>query len=189
MGIISAKEYAAHRGVSAQAVSKAIKTGRLSAALVVGLGKKPKIDSEIADREWSSKSDPSKVRELVPEKNGNTPAMAFGLPHGESESSAPAPIDYQNARASREHYQAEISRLEFEEKIGKLIPSEEVGRKWNALAALVRQKVIAIAHKSKQRIPELSLEQVAILESLAREALEDLAAAGSAEEELAVSNG
>lgn len=53
---MSRRQYAAHRGVSHTAVSKAIRTGRIS-VLEDGT-----IDPEQADREWASQTDPSKQR-------------------------------------------------------------------------------------------------------------------------------
>jgi hypothetical protein len=182
MPILSAKDYAAHRGVSAQAVSKAIKSGRLARSLVWAGGKKPRIDSDLADAEWSSNSDPSKVRAGAAAadssaKIGDTPTRASGLPLAVNASAmaADGTIDYQKARSSREYYLAETARLEFEEKLGLLVAADEAGARWLEIAALVRAKVMAIASQAKARCPDLTHEEVEAIEGLARDALEDLA--------------
>src|SRR3989304_5281631 len=51
---MSYRAYARHRGVSPEAVSKAVKTGRITA------GTDGKIDPKKADLEWEANTDPSK---------------------------------------------------------------------------------------------------------------------------------
>jgi pyruvate/2-oxoglutarate dehydrogenase complex dihydrolipoamide acyltransferase (E2) component len=53
---MSYRAYARHRGVSPEAVSKAVKTGRITA------GPDGKIDPEAADRQWEANTDPVKTR-------------------------------------------------------------------------------------------------------------------------------
>lgn len=191
MPLLSQVEYAAHRGVSAQAVSKAIKAGRLRDAIVPDPegGKKPRIDSEVADREWQKNTDQAKARgdaalALLADPEKKSRQGASGLTLGESEAPGEA-IDYQKVRARREMAQAKLAELELAEKAGLLVPADQVQKEWVNVAAIARTKVTGIASKARQRIPELTPAQLAILELLIREALEDLSQTDPAAHEVA----
>src|SRR5689334_21046405 len=57
---MSLRAYALRRGVSPEAVSRAIRSGRLRDS-VVTVGRSPKIaDPELADREWAANTDPAR---------------------------------------------------------------------------------------------------------------------------------
>jgi hypothetical protein len=115
-------EYARYRGVSRQAVSKAVRSGRIV------LAEDGMIDPEAADASWRRNTDPSKPsnsvagnpRGAVPRarhSNPQAPRVTTGGP-------SPGP-DYHVSRAVRETYLAKLVRLEYEIKTGKLIDAEE----------------------------------------------------------------
>lgn len=54
---MSYRAYARHRGVSPEAVSKAVKAGRIT------VNADGRIDPEVADRQWEANTDPVKVRD------------------------------------------------------------------------------------------------------------------------------
>ena len=56
--------------------------------------------------------------------------------------------------------------------------ASEVEAKWVEVITISRTKVLGIASKAKQRIPDLTQDQIAILEDIVREALEELASDG-----------
>ncbi len=111
LGPMSYREYAKHRGVSPEAVSKAVKTGRISAS------SKGKIDPAIADQEWEANTDPSR-----------NPSRAAKATDGEAEAASVSGglPPYAQSRAIREAYEARLSKLEYEVKTGKLINADEV---------------------------------------------------------------
>ena len=197
MPLLSAKDYAAHRGVTAQAVSKAIKSGRLKDSLKPDPngGKKPKLDVELADLEWHKNSDQSKARgaaadaaQISPEKKIGT--WASGLPTGENPNLAEGavPLDYQGARARRERAQAQLAELELAQKEGLLVPAEQVQKQWVDAATIARTKVLGIPSKLRQ-LMELTPEQYALLERVTYQALEDISIAGvEKEKELEAAN-
>lgn len=80
-----------------------------------------------------------------------------------------------DSRARKEHYQAELARLQVEEKLGLLIDAKEAGERWAALIASCKTKLLAIPSKARSRLPKLDNSDVALLEKLVREALEELA--------------
>lgn len=53
-------------------------------------------------------------------------------------------IDYQTARAAREHYNAELARLSFEEKQGQLIDAKAAHDEAFAIGRRVRDRLLAI---------------------------------------------
>ena len=53
---------------------------------------------------------------------------------------------------------------------------EDVEQAWAAAVNITRTKLLGIPSVAKQRIPHLELEEVELLTSLIREALEELAA-------------
>ncbi len=122
---MSYRAYARHRGVSPEAVSKAVKTGRIT------LGQDGKIDPKRADLEWEANTDPSKPLNSV---SGNPkhrkPLGSPKIPGGDVEaagSALPGGIPpYLQSRSIREAYLARLSKLEYEEKTGKLVNIDAV---------------------------------------------------------------
>jgi phage terminase Nu1 subunit (DNA packaging protein) len=162
MALLSMRQYAKLRGVSAESVSKAVKSGRISTT--PDKSGKQRIDPVVADREWARRSDPSKMRATAP-----VVMPPEDLPDEEQS------LDYFKEKAKSEHYKAKLSKLEFEEKSGKLVEAEKVQNQWVSVASIVRTKVLGIPSKARQRIPEITPDQYAMLEVIVRETLEDLA--------------
>lgn len=79
------------------------------------------------------------------------------------------------SRAWKEHYQREIARVTLEEKLGTLINADEAAERWSALIASCKTKLMGIPSKARSRLPKLDNADVALLEKLVREALEELA--------------
>ena len=67
----------------------------------------------------------------------------------------------------------ETMALHREEK--KLLPRDQVEKAMADNYTIIRTKLLALPTRARQRIPHLTLEEVAILDELQREALEDLA--------------
>jgi hypothetical protein len=123
---VNLSEYARHRGVTHQAVMRAIKEGRIT--------KEPdgSIDPVKADEEWSQNTDfsrrPDKARATV---KGEAPPASNGP-------------DYNVSRAVREAYTARLAKLEYEEKTGKLIDAEKVKTTWFNTLRIVRDRILQI---------------------------------------------
>ena len=99
---LSIRAYARHRGVTDGAVRKAIKAGRITK------NKNDKIDSELADKQWSKNTDPSQVKEIKKEEEVRQETGNYNpVPLGPS---------YQQSRAIKEAYNAKLTRLQFEKK-------------------------------------------------------------------------
>jgi phage terminase Nu1 subunit (DNA packaging protein) len=151
--------YARHRGVSRAAVNIAVKEGRITT--VKGPDGKPCVDQTKADAQWEANSK-QRAKAAVAEIESEVNA-------------ASEPQSYNEARTEKEVVQAKLLNLKYEELSGKLVDAEEVERTWSEIATKTKNKIIGAASKLKQRHPEISIEIYASLDSILREALEELA--------------
>lgn len=167
---ISLTAYARHRGCSAQAVSRAVKEGRLEGALVTHTtraGRKMhKIASvEAGDREWMSNTKPT----------ADAPATA-------EEAATPDHLmSWKEARRRKEialvklaEIKVEADRIELDVKRGELIPIDVAREDVIDEYTVVRTKLMGVPKRMKQRIPGFTNEMVELATSLVREVLEEL---------------
>ena len=91
--------------------------------------------------------------------------------------------DYNESRARSEYEKANLLELERKQKERMLLPADQVERVWATTVATVKTKLLAVPTRLRQRIPHLSLEEVAIADELIRESLQDLAAEGEDDDE------
>lgn len=82
--------------------------------------------------------------------------------------------DYNVSRARSEHEKANLLEIERKTKEALLLPREQVEKAWANAVGIARTKLLAIPTRARQRIPHLSLDEVALIEELVRETLEDL---------------
>lgn len=159
MSLVTQAEYARTAGVTRQAVSKAVKAGRIKT-------KGGKIDPDQADRDWKANS-----RESMPPASTSSPgATSPGIP------------SYADSRAIREAFNARLARLDFEERNGKLLRRDEVERAMFEEAREDRNRIMLVLERMR---PHLSPDQFKMLNREIRDALESrgpnrLAAASSA---------
>lgn len=138
MTLISQAEYARRRGCSKQAVSKAVKAGRVT--LIDG-----QIDPEIADREWARNTDPEQQERGAPEQFEITQARVQASAH-EAEPPVvrednPLLID---AKARTEKLRADLLEIEIREKRGELIVANDARRVQFNLARSTRNAILAV---------------------------------------------
>ena len=82
--------------------------------------------------------------------------------------------DYNVSRARSEFEKANLLELDRKAKEALLLPADQVEKAWANAVTIARTKLLAIPTRARQRIPHLSLEEVALIEELVRETLEDL---------------
>lgn len=161
---LSLRAYARHRkelglpGTSLQAVQRAIAAGRVADSLVVVDGIKRIADPEAADREWHANTDPLK---------------APGEPGGDdAESSSPL----LEAAGREKHFRAQLAELDYLKRSGELVDAGEVKAGFVELCTAARNRMLGLPSRMKQAHPDLTREQIATLDRLLREDLQELAA-------------
>jgi hypothetical protein len=150
MAKMTQAEYARYRGVSRQAVLKAVRSGRIV------LDKNRRLNPDEADAAWLKNTDPTKPSNSV----GGDPSGAVPKrfrSHAESERvMANAGPDYHVSRAVRETYLAKLIRLEYEQKTGKLIDAEESRRAAFEDNRRVRDLLLAIPDRTAAQLAACS---------------------------------
>ena len=174
--------------MSAEAVSKAIETGRLHASVVRDARGAPKIgDPELADREWGARTRPRIDHGARHGARAARAAQPDVAPASPADHGAAAALDDQReyhiartaretASARREAAQAEIVELELAQTRGELVPAKEMEERMVEVFTSCRTKLLGIPTRARQRDRSFSKSQLQLVEDLIREALEDLAA-------------
>ncbi len=167
---ISIRAYAQQRGVSHEAVRKAIASGRIH----------PEPDGSIdpikADAQWDRHT--RSAQPAHPKASATRPSAA--PPPVPQASDDARGVDYHKARAVRETYSARLAKLDFEERTAKLISKDEVDIKYFQLARQLRDRMQQIPRKVAPEIVALVVADpdvrgvTDILDVAIREALEDL---------------
>lgn len=132
-------QYANHRGVSREAVRKAIRDGRIHTDA------RGRIEWLKADAAWAANTDPATgvaPTTLPPEVA--TLAGAKPLPRMLGPDGRPFEITYANARAMHEYFKAQLAELELGERSGKLIPREEIDDVLTRVFRSARDAILAI---------------------------------------------
>lgn len=144
------RQYAIHRGVSVQAVSKAVKQGRIR------LTRDKKIDVAKADKEW--------------EANTNTRA---GSDFGVKAAGIPS---YSESRAAREAYAALREKQLYELEAKALVSRDQVTVMLQSIVSAARAKLLALPNTLAPLVavePDERKCQVLLMSGV-REALEEL---------------
>lgn len=182
----SCRAYAKHRGVTAMAVSLAISQGRLVRCVVRDANGQPKIsDFALADQEWDQNTQHGKVSDTNREKQAalaavvaaesGEPAPAAKLITISDSGDDPSAIEgIGSSSAKAKYFEAALKELKYKEAAKELAPRAETTREWAATLAQVRTKLEGIPSRLKQAIPTLTVAEIAIVENLIRESLEDL---------------
>tara|TARA_Y100001935_G_C17193254_1_gene451203 strand:+ start:160 stop:669 length:510 start_codon:yes stop_codon:yes gene_type:complete len=168
MPLITRKEAAEQMGVTIHAVYMAIKQGRLTA--ITDNQGKVVINSDTMYDEWTGKSAFRKMK--------NIQASTIKKPVTKrkiSKTNESIP-EYEESKARTEHLKAELLELERQQKEQSLVPVEEVNLKWQSIITNTRNKMLGVASKAQQRLPDLDVSAVNCIDDIVREALEELSA-------------
>lgn len=185
--------YAARRGVSVKAVSKAVAAGRLERSVTRDEHGAPKIaDPDLADREWDANT-----RRRVDRASDEQPADA--PPPAQSEAPAAAPPRHREtslpegvpayhvsqavraqAAARREAAVADLAELELERERGRLVDAVAANAGYEEHVARAKDRLLGVPTQLGQRMPDIAARVVPIANELIREALKELALDGEA---------
>lgn len=188
---MSLRAYAKRRGVSAEAVSKAISVGRLKASVVLVNGAPKIADPDLADREWGANTrprvdlPPAVARTRPPPPGPSDPDAEPYDPSADPtpDSAAPGPLpDYYVSRALREaalarkeEALATLAELDVGVRKGELVPVEEARSAVIDKFSIVRTRIMGVPSRVAQRVPHVTPADVLLIDDLLREALEELA--------------
>lgn len=173
---MSIRAYAQHRGVSHEAVRKAIAAGRIQKEA------DGRIDPAKADAQWLQHTRPaplSSAKSVATRVATSRTSSAQSTPSAGDEARG---VDYHKARAVRETYAARLAKLEFEERSGKLVSKDEVDAKVFTLARQLRDRMQQIPNKVAPEIVALVVDKpdvrgvAELLERAIHQALEELVA-------------
>lgn len=182
---VSLRAYARHRGTSVEAVRRAIKSHRLRAALVLDAAGKTKIaDLAVADAEWAANTDLSKAPAYVKER-GFAPAPVTGVTEAVTVSDPtvtgeddPVFWNLTEASAREKSARAKLADLKYRELSSELIDKQQVLSRLSDVLSHVRTRVLGVAGKFRSETPHMTHAEVARLDGLLREALEECANGG-----------
>ena len=178
MALISQAEYARRRGCSKQAVSKAVKAGRLT--LIDGL-----VDPEIADREWARNTDPDQQQRGAPEQFEVTQVRAAESirtpPPTRAERDDPMLVE---AKARTERLRADLLEIDLQKARGELIPAADAQRVQFNLARATRNALLALPARLSPLLAPIAdaAEIERLLEAEIRKVCAQLAATPSTEQ-------
>jgi len=177
MALVTQAEAARILGITAPAISQAIRQGRLKTVLNEK-GKK-RLDTATLAEDYRKNTQTRKTtahqkaaqvsKEELEEKYQKAPS---GPRMTKTSEYIP---DYDESRARTEHLKAELLELDRKQKEGLLVPAADVEAKWIEIVTMARNKIMGLPSKAKQRIPDLDAGAMACLEDIVRETLEDLA--------------
>jgi len=83
---------------------------------------------------------------------------------------------YNDSRARAEFEKANLLELQRKTQEGLLLRREDVELAWGQAVNITRTRLLGVPSTAKQRIPHLEIEEVELLTTLIREALDELAA-------------
>jgi hypothetical protein len=172
-GLMSMRAYGKRRGVSHVAVQRAVKLGRLRASIVRDaegrfLGIR---DPELADREWAANTDYTDAPQLSPAPPAPVHRVQVDAPPSDSEDDG----SLLHATRREKMAKAKLAELKLAQESGELVPVRDVERKVRDEYAAVKVRLLGIPSRARQALPHLSLADIAAIEALVREALEELA--------------
>lgn len=168
--MISQRAYARHRGVTQAAVYAAIEAGRLSKCVVRDARGHRKITSAAeADAEWEANTKRAPAAEDAPK------SAPQGEPRGfETMSYSEARRLHEIERARLAEIKRQIADIELRRLQGEWIERKIITDKMVNAYTIVRNKLLGVHARVKQRCPEISLEHIQVMDDLIREALEEL---------------
>jgi hypothetical protein len=155
---VTFKEFAKIKGVTLEAVRRAIETKRLVNCLVYNPRyKKPKIDPAVAMQEWEKNTDHSR-RFRGNDIRTVTRAAPYIKPDVNRPDEAPQAggPTLNESRAITEAYRARMAKIEYEEKIGSLVEAAKVKEKAFQLGRVLRDSLIGIPDRISGELAGLS---------------------------------
>jgi hypothetical protein len=142
-----------------------------------------RVDGDLLVSEYLARVAPHQAEAQQPTAKRERPAPPDATPApgrrhpAQISSDAPEDLpDYTVSRARSEFEKANLLELERKTKEGLLLRREDVELAWGGAVNITRTRLLGVPSTAKQRIPHLEIEEVELLTTLIREALDELAA-------------
>jgi phage terminase Nu1 subunit (DNA packaging protein) len=166
--LITPAEYSRRRGVSKEAVSKAIEKGRITT--IPGENGRKLIDPEVADIQWAKNTDPLQSQRANAPKGDR--GQGGGSGDGGDNGSA-----YWDARTLREQSDAAIADMKRRQMEGDLVERRRVEEASMRIGRMLRDAVLGVPTKLAPEVSHLTdaweIEQR--MASVLRQVLDDVA--------------
>lgn len=146
LGGLTQAAYARRRGVSREAVRRAVQAGRIPTL------KSGRINAKKADEALLANTDPARAARAG--LRARRPARASAAAEG-------GQPKYAESRARREHYLANLAQLEFEEKQQQLLPADAVRQSAFNAARRVREQLLAVPDRLARAVTGMT-DQAAV---------------------------
>jgi hypothetical protein len=135
----------------------------------------PMIERDALEQRWAAIT---RKRSDSPEPL--RPAAERAKPRPAPPPRAPRPVepvpDYNDERARHEQEKRLLAELKRQELERELLRRDDVTAAWSQAVNITRTRLLGVPSTAKQRIPHLEVEEVELLTTLIREALDELAA-------------
>ncbi len=183
--MISQAEYARHLGVQKMNVSRAVKSGKLAKCVIRDEAGRPMGLSSIeeADQEWAANSDYTDAPQRAPGAVATTFEETQADPSKNEREPPPVPKEPEfdatisGGAARQKHWAAKLAELKYKEAAGELVLAKDVEHRLTDVFSACRTRLLGVASRAKQTLPHLSVADIAQLDQLIREALEELSEA------------
>jgi len=171
------------RRCTRQNLEKLCEKGALMGSLCILQPKPLRVDADLVVGEYLARVAPHQAEARQPAAKRERPASAGtaqALPRrqpAQLPSDAPEDLpDYTVSRARSEYEKANLLELQRKTQEGLLLRREDVELAWGGAVNITRTRLLGVPSTAKQRIPHLEIEEVELLTTLIREALDELAA-------------
>lgn len=174
-------------------------------------------DPDLADREFDANTDLTRAPAYVKEREGARPPAARAItitpppgdgvavtlepqPHGGAlkRSNVPdvepgaqpgeAPMSLSDAAAHEKYWKARDAELKFKRAAGEVVAVADIEARLASMFTTCRTKLLGVPSKIKAALPHLTRQDIAVIDALQREALEDLSSTPIAVDDEAVAS-
>jgi len=173
----------APRRCSRQNLEKLCEKGALQGSPCILQAKPLRVDADLLVSEYLARVAPHQAEAQQPAAKRERPASSNATQAplrrqlAQLPSDAPEDLpDYTVSRARSEYEKANLLELQRKTQEGLLLRREDVDLAWGSAVNITRSRLLGVPSTAKQRIPHLEIEEVELLTTLIREALDELAA-------------
>jgi hypothetical protein len=171
------------RRCTRQNLDKLCDRGALRGSPCIVQAKPLRVDADLLVAEYLARVAPHQAEAQQPAAKRERPApvdATTGPPRRQSAqlpSDAPEDLpDYTISRARSEYEKANLLELQRKTQEGMLLRREDAELAWGGAVNITRTRMLGVPSTAKQRIPHLEVEEVELITTLIREALDELAA-------------